>query len=113
MKLKERVALVTGARSGFGRAIALQMAREGAKVGVNGINPEGLEETLGSLRDEGYDGLALEADVGNLDQVKAMFKKLKSTWGTIDILVNNAGFSVKQGWEDLGNMINSEAVEKP
>jgi 3-oxoacyl-[acyl-carrier protein] reductase len=108
MKLKGRVALVTGAGSGFGRAIALQMAREGAKVGVNDVNPKNIEETVRALRDEGYDGLALEADVGTLDQVKGMFKKLKSTWGTIDILVNNAGFSVKQGWEDLGDMINSK-----
>jgi len=107
MKLKGRVALVTGAGSGFGRTISLQMAREGAKVGVNDVNPEGIEETLGALRDEGYDGLALGADVGNLDQVKGMFKKLKSTWGTIDILVNNAGFSIKHGWEDLGELINS------
>ena len=109
MKLKERVALVTGAGSGFGRAIELQMAREGAKIGINDINAEGIEQTLGALRQEGYLGLALQADVGNSDQVKGMFKKLKSTWGTIDILVNNAGFSVKQGWEDLGELVNSRS----
>ena len=99
MKLKDRVALVTGAGSGMGRAIAVQLAREGAKIGVNDIQPKGIEETLDALEGVGAAGLALEADVGNVDQVKGMFKELKATWGTIDLLVNNAGIIFLPGWE--------------
>jgi 3-oxoacyl-[acyl-carrier protein] reductase len=111
MKLKDRVALVTGAGSGMGRAIAFELAREGAKIGVNDIHPKGIQETLEDLHGIEADGLALEADVGNVDQVKGMFKKLTSTWGTIDILVNNAGIIFMPGWEDYKKLHNA-AVSK-
>jgi len=107
MKLSGRVTLITGAGSGFGREIAIQMAREGAKIGVNDLSPEGVEGTLEVLRKEGSEGLALQADVGELEQVKEMFEKLKSDLGAIDILINNAGFSVKPAWEDLKEMVNT------
>lgn len=111
MKLKDRVALVTGAGRGLGRAIAVQLAREGAKIGVNDINPERIRETLEDLHGIEAEGLALGADVGNVDQVNMMFKKLKSTWGTIDILINNAGITFVPGWEDYKNLHHA-AVSK-
>ena len=101
MKLKDKVALVTGSGSGIGRSIALQMAKEGAKIAVNDINPERIEETIALVKDIGSDGLALKADVSDVEQVKNMFEKLKSSWGTIDILVNNAGISVLPTWTDF------------
>lgn len=106
MKLKGRIALVTGAGSGMGRTIAVQLAREGAKIGVNDINPKGIKETLDVLRGMGAVGLALQADVGNVDQVKGIFKEIKSTWGTIDILVNDAGIVIIPGWEDYKKLHN-------
>ena len=96
MKLKDKVALITGAGSGFGKTIALQMAAEGARIAVNDINPQGIENTLSILKEKGIQGIGLQADVGNVDQVKEMFEKLKSQWGTIDILVNNAGISASK-----------------
>ena len=106
MKLREKVALITGAGSGFGRVIALQMAKEGANIAVNDINPQGIEETIAAVKDVGSEALGLQGDVGDLDQVKGMFKKLKSTWGTIDILVNNAGFSAKSSWQEFTDKVN-------
>jgi len=111
MKLKERIALVTGAGSGMGRAIAVQLAREGAKIGINDINPKGIRQTFEALHEVGASGLALEADVGNVDQVKEMFKKLKSTWSTIDILVNCAGIIMMPGWEDYKKLHNDVVLK--
>lgn len=111
MKLKDRIALVTGAGSGMGRTIAVQLAREGAKIGVNDINPKGIKETLDVLHGIGAVGLALQADVGNVDEVKGMFKEIKSTWGTIDILVNNAGIAVIPGWEDYKKLHNDVVLK--
>jgi 3-oxoacyl-[acyl-carrier protein] reductase len=115
MKLKNRVALITGAGGGFGRAIAIKMAQEGAKIGVNDVNPKGIKETLEVIREIGGEELALEADVGNVDQVKGMFQKVKSKWGTIDILVNNAGMVFKPEWKDyikLHNVAVLKAVDE-
>ncbi len=102
MKLKDRVALVT---------VAVQLAREGAKIGVNDIHPKGIQETLEEVHGIEAEGLALEADVTDVDQVNMMFKKLKSTWGTIDILVNNAGITFVPGWEDY-KKLHHAAVSK-
>jgi 3-oxoacyl-[acyl-carrier protein] reductase len=115
MKLMGRIALITGAGSGFGREIAIQMAREGAKIAVNDVQSRAVKETLEVLNQIGAEGLALEADVGNVDQVKRMFEKTVSKWGTIDILVNNAGIAVKPEWkeyQDLHNRAVLKAVDE-
>ena len=101
MKLKGRVALITGAGSGFGRETAMQMAMEGARIAVNDINGRAIEETIEAIGEIGSEGLSLEADVSDVDQVKAMFEKTVSEWGTIDILVNNAGIVMKPDWKRL------------
>jgi 3-oxoacyl-[acyl-carrier protein] reductase len=103
MKFQGKVALITGAGNGIGRSIALQMAKEGAKIAVNDINPESIEETISLLEDIGAEGLAVKADVSDVEQVKKMFEKLKSTWGTIDILVNNAGINFLPTWTDYSD----------
>lgn len=110
MKLKNKVALITGAGSGFGRITALQMAEEGAKIAVNDLNPQAIEETIAEIKKVGAEALALQADVGNVDQVKAMFKKLISSWGTIDILVNNAGIGLLSAWSDFSDKVNAAAI---
>lgn len=107
MKLKEKVALITGAGSGFGREIAIHMAREGAKIAINDVREPAIEATQNALKDMGTEGLPLLADVGNVEQVKTMFEKVKSSWGTIDILVNNAGIVFKPGWEDYIELHNA------
>ena len=85
-----RVALVTGAGSGIGRAVALTLLREGWEVALTGRRPEALEETA-SLAGSGARAHALPADVTEPDQVRALFDTVVSRSGRLDLLFNNAG----------------------
>lgn len=91
MKLKGRVALVTGGNSGLGRGIALAYAREGAKVVICGRNEERLQAVKEEIEEIHAEALAIKADVSSSSQVKEMFSKILDRFGTLDILVNNAG----------------------
>jgi len=88
--LTNRVALVTGAARGIGRAIALQLARDGADVGVNDVLPEG-EAVAEEVRALGRRAVWLPADVSRSDEVEAMTQRASSELGVVDLLVNNAG----------------------
>jgi glucose 1-dehydrogenase len=91
-RLKNQVALVTGASTGIGRAIAIQMAREGAKVIVNYYSHQDkAKEVIDHILNLGGEAIPVQADVGNEQDVFEMFEKALSTFGTIHILVNNAG----------------------
>jgi len=92
MKLKGKVALVTGAGSGIGRAIAHRFADEGAKVVINDLKIGAARRTLAELR-KGK-GLAVAADVSDSAAVGRMFAKVKKELGRVDVLVNNAGIAV-------------------
>ena len=91
--LKDKVALVTGAGSqiGFGKAIALTLAREGCDVIVNALHIEGAQKTSDEVAALGRKSIAIQADVTKKAEVDAMFKKALAEFGKIDILVNNAG----------------------
>lgn len=91
MKLEGRVALITGAGSGIGRAIALRFAEEGASVAVNDIVPETAARTVAEMGAANERGLAVVADVSSSAAVKAMFAQVAERFGGLDILVNNAG----------------------
>lgn len=85
-------ALVTGASSGIGRAIALALGRAGADIAVNYVaGAEQAEEVAAEIRREGVASIACRADVGEEDQVLAMFEEVCASFGTVDILVANAG----------------------
>ena len=85
-------ALVTGANSGIGRAVALALAQAGADVAVNYVvRPEEADEVVAEIGKFGRDAVALKADVSAEDEVVAMFRSLQERFGRIDILVANAG----------------------
>lgn len=93
MKLDGRVALITGGGSGIGRAIALRFAQEGASVIVNDVNIEAAKKTIGEMGSGKAKGQAIQADVSNSGQVKAMFAEVGTRFGSLDVLVNNAGIA--------------------
>jgi NAD(P)-dependent dehydrogenase (short-subunit alcohol dehydrogenase family) len=91
-RLDGRVALVTGAGRGFGRAIALAFGREGADVAVNyNASAAGAKEVVTGLEQLGRRAEAVRADVARADQVGAMVDQVLARFGRLDILVNNAG----------------------
>jgi 3-oxoacyl-[acyl-carrier protein] reductase len=93
-KLSGRVAIVTGASRGIGRAIAIALAAEGAKVAVNYASSSGpADEVVATITEAGGEAIALQADVSQSDQVDNLIKTVMDRWGRIDILVNNAGIT--------------------
>ncbi|MCE4965601.1 3-oxoacyl-[acyl-carrier-protein] reductase [Staphylococcus chromogenes] len=105
-----KVALVTGASRGIGRSIALQLAEEGFNVAVNYAgNKEKAEEVVNQIKEKGVEAFAIQANVSNPDEVKAMIKEVVNQFGSVDVLVNNAGITrdnllmrmKEQEWDDV------------
>src|SRR4051812_9708824 len=101
MDLTGRVALVTGASQGIGRACAIKLAKCGARIALVARNQQKLEEVAAEIEKNGVAGVgvsarAFPADVENEDQVKTAFKAVIAEFGKIDILVNNAGITRDQ-----------------
>ncbi len=102
MKLQGKVALVTGADSGIGQAIAITFAREGANVVINYKDDEqGANSTRQQVEAEGRKALVVQADLREPQSVRSMFERARSELGAIDILVNNAGIGVGGSLADL------------
>jgi NAD(P)-dependent dehydrogenase (short-subunit alcohol dehydrogenase family) len=97
MRLKGKVAIVTGAGTGLGRAIAIMFAREGAKVTLNGRRPEPLEKAAAEIAQAGGTALACAGDVTKAADVKRMVEATVKAFGRLDILVNNAGGIPERG----------------
>jgi len=93
LKLAGKVALVTGAAQGIGKAVALLLARNGAEIIVSDINLEKAEETAKEVQALGRKALAIKVDVAKLDDVEKMVGAILARFGQVDILVNNAGIA--------------------
>lgn len=91
-----KVALVTGAGRGLGRACAQIFAREGAKVVVAEINPETGEETAGMIRNAGGDAFAIRADIARSEDVQAMVRAAVDRFGGLDCAINNAVLDIRR-----------------
>ncbi len=103
-------ALVTGASRGIGRSIAIQLAEEGYNVAVNYAgNKEKAEAVVEEIKAKGVESFAIQANVADGDEVKAMIKEVVSQFGSVDVLVNNAGITrdnllmrmKEQEWDDV------------
>ncbi|NJK48327.1 3-oxoacyl-[acyl-carrier-protein] reductase [Candidatus Gracilibacteria bacterium] len=93
-QLQDRVAIVTGASRGIGRAVALALAEQGAKVVINyASSSTAADEVVKTIREMGEDAIVLQADVSKADQVDKLIEQTQEKFGRIDILVNNAGIT--------------------
>jgi glucose 1-dehydrogenase len=92
MRLKDKIALVTGSSQGIGRAIAVRFAQEGADVVINyNRTANGAEEALAEVEEAGRRGLIVQADLGKVEDIRRMVKTSVEHFGRLDVLVNNAG----------------------
>ena len=109
MRLENKVAIVTGAASGMGKAIAELYAQEGAKVVVSDYNGEGAKAVAEAIVAAGGEAIANQANVAELADIERMFEETKTAFGKLDILVNNAG--IMDGMEPVGE-ISDEKWER-
>lgn len=101
-KLKGQSALVTGANSGIGKAVAIALAMEGANVVINYVShPEAADAMVQQITRDGGNAIAVKADVSNESEVQSMFQQMFSKYGTIDIMVNNAGIQKDASLENM------------
>src|SRR6266496_224118 len=101
--LQDRVALVTGAVGGIGRAISLHFAREGATLALNYlVEPEPVAQAfLAEFTQQGYRGKLYKADVSRFDDAKILAEQVMKDFGRIDILVNNAGITLDKAFKNM------------
>jgi 3-oxoacyl-[acyl-carrier protein] reductase len=109
-KLDGRVAVVTGAATGLGRAIALLYAKEGADLGIVDRNGEGASTVARQIEAQGRRAAAARADVGHEAQVERAFARLREALGDPDILVNNAGIATVSRLEDMATALWDEML---
>ncbi|MBY0273321.1 MAG: 3-hydroxybutyrate dehydrogenase [Alphaproteobacteria bacterium] len=101
MRLKDKVAVITGAGSGIGKAIAEKFAQEGAKVVIADIDLGAAEVTVKEIQKSGHEAMAVAMDVTNEEQVDSAIAKVVSTYGGVDVLVSDAGTQFISPIEDL------------
>ena len=109
MRIKDKVALVTGGSRGIGRAICLRLAEEGARIAIADILEDEARKTAGDILAAGGQAQVTKTDVTRLEQVQACVGQVTESWGPIDVLVNNAGWdkiepflqSAPETWEKV------------
>jgi len=100
--LKGKKALVTGGSRGIGKGIVLALAKQGADIAINyHSKKEEAEQVVSRVKKMGQKSFSVAADVSSVDEVIAMFGKIKETWGKLDILVNNAGVAHYSSFEEM------------
>src|SRR5712692_4449806 len=92
-QLKDKVALITGASQGIGRATALALAASGARVVAAARNEQKLSQVVAEIAAAGGEALALRMDVASAEEIKAGFEQVRAKFGRLDVLVNNAGIT--------------------
>lgn len=92
MPLNEKVAIITGAGQGLGKAYAKRLVQEGIKVVIADINGEKAESTAAEINAEGFEALAIKVDISDESSTQNMVEKVIEKWGRVDILINNAAY---------------------
>lgn len=93
MQLAEKVALITGAGSGIGKAAAILLAKEGAKVAALGRSEDELTEVVATIQSNGGEAIPVSADIASPEQMQQAYQKLIEQWGRLDIVLANAGIN--------------------
>ncbi|MFE8699703.1 SDR family oxidoreductase [Cytobacillus sp. FJAT-54145] len=106
MRLQDKVAVVTGAASGMGKAIAELYAKEGAKVVVSDINVEATAAAVEGIKASGGEAIAVIANVAKEEDIQKLIDTAVNTYGTLDILVNNAG--IMDNFEPAGDIEDAD-----
>ena len=109
MRVKDKVAVVTGSGRGIGEATVRRLSEEGAKVVVSDINEENAIKVANEIKAKGGQAIGVKSDVTKIDEVEALMKKAVEEFGKLDILVNNAGFNrdmlikdmTEKDWDDV------------
>ncbi|BFM17222.1 SDR family NAD(P)-dependent oxidoreductase [Maricurvus nonylphenolicus] len=101
-KLANSVALVTGAGSGIGRELALQLAKAKSRLVLSDINPDNLNETLRQCQNLGAEAIGQVSDVANLEDIQVLHQRIETEFGVLDLLINNAGVAFR------GEVANTE-----
>lgn len=101
MKMKDKVAIVTGSAAGIGKEIAITYAREGAKVVIADMNKDAAEATAQALRDSGGQAMSVVMDVTDEAAVNAGVAEVVTAWGGVDVLVSNAGIQIVHPLEEF------------
>lgn len=102
MKLKDKVAVITGSSKGIGAGIAKEYAREGAKVVVNySSSKESADRVVEEITQNGGTAIAVQADISKIADIKRLFEEAKKAYGNLDILVNNASVWRYEMLEDV------------
>ncbi|MGB9791703.1 MAG: SDR family NAD(P)-dependent oxidoreductase [Thermacetogeniaceae bacterium] len=101
MRLRDKVAVITGAGSGIGRATAILFGNEGAKVIVSDYKEDTAKATLDEILKNKGEGIAVRADVSNEEEVRQLMEKAFKSYGRLDILINNAGIGEVSPVEEL------------
>jgi len=111
MRLKGKVAIVTGAARGIGRAIALRFAEEGARVAIADVREDDGRCTVGMIEAAGGEATFVATDVSIAQQVHAMVETVLERWGTIDILVNDAGICPFEEFLDMPEAVWNQVLD--
>ena len=111
MRLKDKVAIVTGATRGIGRAVAVRFGQEGARVAVVGRDEAKGRETVHLVQEAGSQAVFVPTDVSDRAQVQAMVDAVVQHWGRIDILVNNAGICPFEDFLDMTEALWEQVLD--
>ncbi|NWJ48550.1 MAG: 3-oxoacyl-ACP reductase FabG [Chloroflexi bacterium] len=110
-RLDGQVAIVTGSSKGIGKAIAIELALEGASVTINyKSDTAGAEETLAQIRATGGKAIAIAADVGSNEEAKTLVEKTIAEFGKLDILINNAGITRDKSFKNMNEQMWLEVI---